>query len=131
MKTTSPWQILLIKTWHSLHLQRQGHLNTGTLYRYNSKSYKFVSNYFDWHYLLIRRRYESTRITSGIENFVEMQLFRNLFNPFFYTFSGQFRLTVFVDSQTDKVVVICQTFDASNDSPQLASDQRWLHRAVQ
>lgn len=53
------------------------------------------------------------RITSGIENFVEMQLFRNLFNPFFYTFSGQFRLTVFVDSQTDKVVVICQTFDAS------------------
>lgn len=50
------------------------------------------------------------RITSGIKNFVEMQLFRNLFNPFFYTFSGQFRLTVFVDSQTDKVVVICQTF---------------------
>ncbi|EHW24441.1 hypothetical protein ECDEC8C_0959 [Escherichia coli DEC8C] len=43
MKTTSPWQILLIKTWHSLHLQRQGHLNTGTLYRYNSKSYKFVA----------------------------------------------------------------------------------------
>ncbi|HAJ1958759.1 TPA: hypothetical protein HMM01_10990 [Escherichia coli] len=37
------WQILLIKTWHSLHLQRQGHLNTGTLYRYNSKSYKFVA----------------------------------------------------------------------------------------
>ncbi|NYY74010.1 hypothetical protein DMN57_21605 [Escherichia coli] len=31
------------KTWHSLHLQRQGHLNTGTLYRYNSKSYKFVA----------------------------------------------------------------------------------------
>ena len=50
------------------------------------------------------------RITSGIENFVEMQLFRNLFNPFFYTFSGQFRLTVFVDSQTDKMVFICQTF---------------------
>ncbi|EEW1508002.1 TPA: hypothetical protein HMQ09_16165 [Escherichia coli] len=31
------------KTWHCLHLQRQGHLNTGTLYRYNSKSYKFVA----------------------------------------------------------------------------------------
>lgn len=71
---------------------------------------QICSNYFDWHYLLIRRRHESTRITSGIENFVEMQLFRNLFNPFFYTFSGQFRLTVFVDSQTDKVVVISQTF---------------------
>ena len=50
------------------------------------------------------------RITSGIENFVEMQLFRNLFHSFFYTFSSQFRLTIFVDSQTDKVVIISQTF---------------------
>lgn len=110
MKTTSPWQILLIKTWHSLHLQQQGHLNTGTLYRYNSKSYKFVA------IILIGIIYQYgvdmslRRITSGIENFVEMQLFRNLFNPFFYTFSGQFRLTIFVDSQTDKVVIISQTF---------------------
>lgn len=71
---------------------------------------QICSNYFDWHYLLIRVDMSLRRITSGIENFVEMQLFRNLFNPFFYTFSGQFRLTVFVDSQTDKVVVISQTF---------------------
>ncbi len=71
---------------------------------------QICSNYFDWHYLLIRRSMSLRRITSGIENFVEMQLFRNLFNPFFYTFSGQFRLTIFVDSQTDKVVIISQTF---------------------
>ena len=70
---------------------------------------QICSNYFDWHYLY-GVDMSLRRITSGIENFVEMQFFRNLFNPFFYTFSGQFRLTVFVDSQTDKVVVICQTF---------------------
>ncbi len=30
-------------TFTTARLQRQGHLNTGTLYRYNSKSYKFVA----------------------------------------------------------------------------------------
>ncbi|VFS64138.1 Uncharacterised protein [Raoultella planticola] len=39
-----------------------------------------------------------------------MQLFRDLLNPLSHAFVGQLRLAVFIDSQTDEVIVIRQAF---------------------
>jgi hypothetical protein len=39
-----------------------------------------------------------------------VQFFRNLFYPLFHAFVGQFWLTVFVDGQANKVIVIGQAF---------------------
>lgn len=50
------------------------------------------------------------RRISGVKDIVEVQLFTNLLNPFFYTLSGQLWLTVFINGRANEVIVICQTF---------------------
>jgi len=39
-----------------------------------------------------------------------MQFFRNLFHPFFNAFCGEFRLAIFINGQTQEVIVIRQAF---------------------
>lgn len=40
----------------------------------------------------------------------QVQFIADLFNPRCYAFAGQFRLTIFIDSQTDEVIVVCEPF---------------------
>lgn len=81
-----------------------------TLYRDVRESYKLVAIIF------IATSYQDGANAafapgkSGVNNIGQIQFFRNLFDPLLNALGGQFRLAVFVDGQTDKVVVVCQAF---------------------
>jgi hypothetical protein len=48
--------------------------------------------------------------SSGVFDFFEVQLFRDLLNPFLNALVGQLRLAVFINGQADEVIVIRQAF---------------------
>ena len=78
---------------------------------------KNCSDYFDCRYLsksdnsfVVGRSVHCARGYSGVNDGIKLQFVGDLFNPFFHALGGQLRLAVFIDSQTNEMVVVGQAF---------------------
>ncbi|MNT44320.1 hypothetical protein D3C72_1808420 [compost metagenome] len=57
-----------------------------------------------------RNSFAAPHDQSGIQDIVEVKFFADLLNPFVYAFCGEFWLTVFVNRQAHKMIVIRKAF---------------------